>query len=51
MTAMPRPIDRSHRANALVISDETVYFNNSPGAWRRITVKSADSDKIHIFNT
>ena len=51
MTAMPRPIDRSHRANALVISDETVYFNNSPGAWRRITVKSADSDEIHILLT
>jgi hypothetical protein len=34
---MPRPIDRSNPANALVIADETVYFNNIPGVWWRIT--------------
>jgi hypothetical protein len=37
MTAMPREIDRATPANALVISDETLYFNNTPGVWRRIT--------------
>jgi len=51
MTVMPRPVDRANPANALVVSDETLYFNNAPGAWRRITVKSPDSDEIHILLT
>jgi hypothetical protein len=32
MTAIPREIDRTNPANALIISDETIYFNNTPGA-------------------
>lgn len=51
MTTMPRVFDPDHPANRLVISDETVYFNNSPGAWRRITSRSADSDEIFITLT
>lgn len=51
MTAMPREIDRANPANALVISDETLYFNNTPGTWRRITASCPDSDEIYITLT
>ena len=51
MTVMPRPVDRANPVNALVISDEILYFNTSPGSWRRITVKSPDSDEIHVLLT
>lgn len=37
--------------NALVISDETIYFNNTPGVWRRITASCPDSDEIYITLT
>lgn len=48
MTAMDREIDRTHPANALVLRDETIYFNNTPGVWRRITASCPDSDEIYI---
>jgi hypothetical protein len=51
MTTMPRDFDPEHPANRLVISDETVYFNNTPGTWRKITSRSADSDEIFITLT
>jgi len=51
MTVMPRPIDHSNPANALVIADETVYFNNTPSAWRRITATCPDSDELYITLT
>jgi hypothetical protein len=51
MTVMPRPFDHTNPANALVISDETIYFNNTPGVWRRITAKCPDSDEIYITLT
>ena len=51
LTVMPRPIDRTNPANALVISDETLYFNNTPGVWRRITASCPDSDEIYITLT
>jgi hypothetical protein len=51
MTAMPRGIDHANPANALVISDETIYFNNTPGVWRRITASCPDSDGIYITLT
>ena len=51
MTVMPRPIDHSNPANALVIADETVYFNNTPGTWRRITATCPDSDELYITLT
>lgn len=51
MTVIPREIDRANPANALVISDETLYFNNTPGVWRRITASSPDSDEIYITLT
>lgn len=51
MTAMPREVDRTKPANALVISDETLYFNNTPGVWRRITASCPDSDEIYITLT
>lgn len=51
MTAMPREFDRANPANALVVSDETIYFNNTPGTWRRITASCPDSDEIYITLT
>ena len=48
MTAMPREVDRTNPANALIISDETIYFNNTPGVWRRITASCPDSEEIYI---
>jgi len=51
LTVMPRPIDRSNPANALVIADETVYFNNTPGVWRRITASCPDSEEPHVTLT
>ena len=51
MTVMPRPVDRSNSANALVVADETVYFNNTPGVWRRITATCPDSDELYVTLT
>lgn len=51
MTVMPRPVDRANPANSMVVSDETLYFNNAPGPWRRIIVKSPDSAEIHVLLT
>ena len=51
MTVMPRPIDRSNPANALIIADETVYFNNTPGVWRRITASCPDSEELYVTLT
>ena len=51
LTGMPRPIDRSKPANALVIADETVYFNNTPGVWRRITASCPYSDGLYVTLT
>ena len=51
LTVMPRSIDRTNPANALVISDETLYFNNTPGVWRRITASCPDSEEIYITLT
>ena len=51
LTVIPRPIDRDNPANALIISDETVMFDNTPGSWRRITAKGADSDELYVTLT
>jgi hypothetical protein len=51
LTVMPRPIDRGNPANALVTADETVYFNNTPGVWRRITATCPDSDELYVTLT
>lgn len=51
MTAIPREVDRTQSANALILSDETLYFNNTPGVWRRITASCPDSDEIYITLT
>lgn len=51
LTVMPRPIDRGNPANALIIADETVYFNNTPGVWRRITATCPDSDEVYVTLT
>ena len=48
MTAIPLPVDRANHANALVISDEMVHFDNTPGAWRRITAACPDSDEVYV---
>ena len=36
---------------AAFIHPGTAPTNNSPGTWRRITVKSPDSDEIHVLLT
>ena len=51
LTVMPRPIDRANPANVLVATDETVYFNNTHGAWRRITATCPDSDEVYVTLT
>ena len=51
LTTLLRAFDADHPANRLVISDETVLFNNTPGTWRKITSRSADSDEIYITLT
>lgn len=51
LTVIPREIDRAKPANALVIRDETIFFNNTPGVWRRITASCPDSDEIYITLT
>jgi len=51
MSAIPRQIDRTLPANALVISDETLYFNNTPGSWRRITASCPDSEEVYVTLT
>lgn len=51
MTTLPRVIDHGNPANALVILDETLYFNNTPGTWRKITATCPDSDEIYITLT
>ena len=51
LTVIPREIDHAHPTNALVINDETLYFNNTPGVWRRITSTCPDSEEIYITLT
>jgi hypothetical protein len=51
MSAIPRQIDRTLPANALIISDETLYFNNTPGSWRRITASRPDSEEVYVTLT
>ena len=51
LTVIPREIDHSHPTNALVINDETLYFNNTPGVWRRITSTCPDSEEIYVTLT
>lgn len=51
MTAIDRQIDRANPVNALVLRDETIYFNNTPGSWRRITASCPDSDEVHVTLT
>ena len=49
LTASARPIDRAHPANQLILSDETVTFNDTPGTWRKMTAQAPDSDALHIL--
>ncbi len=51
LTVIPREIDRTLTANELIISDEIIYFNNTPGVWRRITASCPDSNEIYITLT
>ena len=51
MTLIPREVDRGHPANALIVSDETAYFNNTPGTWRKIVASNPDNGEIHITFT
>ena len=51
MTVIARQIDRSNPVNALVEKDETVYFNNAPGQWRRITAANPDTGETCVTLT
>ena len=51
LTILSREIDRTLPVNQLIISDETLYFNNTPGVWRKITASCPDSEEIHITLT
>jgi hypothetical protein len=51
MTLIPREIDRSDPANALVLTDETLSFNNTRGVWCKITASCPDSDEIYLTLT
>jgi len=51
MSAIPREIDRDNPANELITNDETLWFDNTPGQWRRITATCPDSGKTYIILT
>lgn len=51
ITVTSRDFDTENPVNAMIISDETVYFKNTPGAWRKITASCPDSDEIYITFT
>lgn len=51
MTVIPREVDRADPVNALVLADETVYFDNHPGVWRRITALKPDTGESHVSLT
>lgn len=51
LTLMTRQIDRANPANQLVTDDQSVYFNNTPGQWRKITATCPDSGEIYITLT
>ena len=51
MTTMDREFDHANPVNALVLRDETAYFNNTPGVWRRITASCPDSDEVYVTLT
>ena len=51
VTASARPMDRSNPANQLILSDETVTFNDTPGTWRKLTAQAPESDAAHILLT
>jgi len=48
LSVIPREIDHSNPVNVLVKSDETVFFNNIPGQWRKITAICPDSGQPHV---
>ena len=48
LNVTPRDLDKENPVNALVISDETVYFNNTPGSWRKITSHNPDGGEPYI---
>ena len=51
MTVMDREIDRANPHNQLVTSDQTVYFDNTPGQWRKITAVCPDSGESYVMLT
>ncbi len=51
MTVIPREIDRTNPSNQLVLADETVFFDNTPGQWRKITSSCPESGEIYIVLT
>lgn len=51
LTTVANEIDRSNHLNAMILSDETVTFNDGRGTWRKITASCPDSDDIFIILT
>ncbi len=51
LTVIAREIDHTNPVNILVRNDETVFFNNTPGKWRRITADCPDTGEIHVTFT
>ena len=51
VTTSARPIARTNPANELIISDETVTFQDTPGTWRKLTARAPDSEEIHTLLT
>ena len=42
---------RTNPAHELIISDETVTFQDTPGTWRKITARAPDRDESHTLLT
>lgn len=51
MSSIAKDIDRTNPLNEWVISDEILYFNNTPGSWRKITATCPITEEIYITLT
>ena len=51
VTTCARPMARTNPAHELIISDETVTFQDTPGTGRKLTARAPDRDESHTFLT
>ena len=49
VTTRGRPFDRTNQAHELIISDETVTVQDTPGTGRKLTARAPDRDEIHTL--